>query len=150
MSHIVSIQSRVRDSTAAAAACQRLNLAAPAVGTAKLLGGSVRGLLVQLPDWKYPAVVDLATGEVVTGESEQRSFVHVFFSTQPSSRIDARDCVKRQPFPNLRVAAFCKEMANHLNCDSRTSSVALAGAADSILLHVVVQIVKSSAVVKPG
>jgi len=36
----------------------------PTIGTAALFGGQVNGLLIQLPDWLYPAVVDLATGEV--------------------------------------------------------------------------------------
>jgi hypothetical protein len=64
MSHIVSIQTKVRDTTAVAAACQRLQIPAPLVGTAALFGGSANGLLVRLQGWTYPAVVDLATGEV--------------------------------------------------------------------------------------
>jgi hypothetical protein len=64
MSHIVTIQTKVRDPAAVAAACARLSLPAPAVGTAVLYGGQVNGLLVRLPGWTYPAVVDLATGEV--------------------------------------------------------------------------------------
>jgi hypothetical protein len=64
MSHIVTIQTKVRDPAAVAAACVRMNLPAPAAGTAKLFGGEVTGLLVQLPGWQYPAVVDLVNGEV--------------------------------------------------------------------------------------
>jgi hypothetical protein len=64
VSHIVSIQTKVRDSAAVAAACQRLSLPAPVVGAAKLYSGLVTGLLVRLPGWNYPAVVDLATGAV--------------------------------------------------------------------------------------
>jgi hypothetical protein len=64
MSHIVTVQTKVRDPAAVAAACARMNLPAPVTGTAKLFGGEVTGLLVQLPDWQYPAVVDLASGEV--------------------------------------------------------------------------------------
>jgi hypothetical protein len=64
MSHIVTIQTKVRDPAAVAAACARMNLPAPAPGTARLFGGEVAGLLVQLPGWQYPAVVDLANGEV--------------------------------------------------------------------------------------
>jgi hypothetical protein len=63
MSHIVSIQTKVRD-PAAVAACQRLGLSPPVQGTAHLFGGEVTGLLVQLPGWQYPAVIDTATGEV--------------------------------------------------------------------------------------
>jgi hypothetical protein len=64
MSHIVSIQTKVRDPAAVAAACQRLGLSPPVQGTAHLFGGEVSGLLVQLPGWQYPAVIDTATGEI--------------------------------------------------------------------------------------
>ena len=49
MSHVVSIQTEVRDQVAVAAACQRLGLPAPTQGTAKLFSDQVSGLLVQLP-----------------------------------------------------------------------------------------------------
>jgi len=64
MSHLVSIQTKVRDPAAVAAACKRIGIADPEVGTEALYGGSVHGLLVRLEGWTYPAVVDLATGEV--------------------------------------------------------------------------------------
>jgi hypothetical protein len=64
MSHIVTVQTKLRDPAAVAAACQRLGLAAPAQGTAQLYGGDATGLLVQLPGWQYPIVLDTATGEV--------------------------------------------------------------------------------------
>jgi hypothetical protein len=64
MSHIVTISTRVRDPAAVAAACRRLGLGAPVQGTARLFSGEAAGLLVQLPGWRYPAVVDTATGEV--------------------------------------------------------------------------------------
>lgn len=64
MSHIVQIQTEVRDTEAVKAACKRLNLEAPVQGTAKLYEGEVTGLLVKLPEWAYPAVVDTATGQV--------------------------------------------------------------------------------------
>ena len=64
MSHIVTIQTRLRDPAAVAAACRRLGLPAPTQGAARLYGGQASGLLVQLPGWQYPAVVDTASGEV--------------------------------------------------------------------------------------
>jgi hypothetical protein len=64
MSHIVSIQTKVHDALAVAAACRRLGLAEPVQGTAKLFSGEVSGLLVQLPGWQYPAVFDTLTGQV--------------------------------------------------------------------------------------
>jgi hypothetical protein len=64
MSHIVTIQTKVHDPVAVAAACVRMNLAAPVQGTAKLFSGEATGLIVQLPDWQYPAVIDTQSGQV--------------------------------------------------------------------------------------
>jgi hypothetical protein len=64
MSHIVSIQSKVRDPIAITSACARLNLPTPVQGTAKLFSGECAGLLVQFPGWQYPAVIDTQTGTV--------------------------------------------------------------------------------------
>jgi hypothetical protein len=64
MSHIVQIQTEVRDPQAVAAACRRLGLPVPVHGTAKLFSGEAKGLLVKLPDWLYAVVVDTATGQV--------------------------------------------------------------------------------------
>ena len=64
MSHIVTIKTEVRDAAAVRAACQRLGLAAPVQGTTSLFSGEVTGLAVQLPDWQYPVVADLATGQL--------------------------------------------------------------------------------------
>jgi hypothetical protein len=64
MSHIVRVQTKVHDPIAVAAACQRMGLAAPVHGTASLYSGEATGLLVQLPDWRYPAVVNTLTGAI--------------------------------------------------------------------------------------
>jgi hypothetical protein len=64
MSHIVSIKTRINDPGAVAAACRRLNLGAPTTGTARLFSGDVTGLIVPLPGWQYPCVIDTATGQV--------------------------------------------------------------------------------------
>lgn len=64
MSHIVTVQTRVHDPAAVAAACQRLGLAAPVQGTAQLYSGEATGLIVQLPDWQYPVVVDTLSGMI--------------------------------------------------------------------------------------
>jgi hypothetical protein len=64
LSHIVQIQTEVRDPTAVAAACRRLGLPEPVHGTAKLFSGEATGLLVKLPDWLYPAVIHVETGQV--------------------------------------------------------------------------------------
>lgn len=62
MSHIVSIQTQVRDPVAIVAACQRLRLAPPQPGLHKLFGGEVSGLAVQLPGWTYPVVCQTENG----------------------------------------------------------------------------------------
>ena len=64
MSHIVTIQTRLHDPVAVAAACRRLNLPAPVQGTARLYAGEATGLIVQLPDWQFPVAIDTLTGTV--------------------------------------------------------------------------------------
>ena len=63
MSHIVSIAVEVRDPVALAAACNRLELPAPTERTVRFYDGSeVSGQAVELTDWRYPVVFDLAGG----------------------------------------------------------------------------------------
>jgi len=64
MSHIVTIQTQVRDAVALAAACRRLSLAEPVRETVQLFSGEATGLGVRLPDWQYPVVVDIEAGAV--------------------------------------------------------------------------------------
>ena len=63
MSHVVQIQTQVRDAAAARAGCQRLDLPAPVVEEVKLFSETVHGLAVRLRDWRYPVVFNTATGE---------------------------------------------------------------------------------------
>jgi hypothetical protein len=46
------------------AACRRLELPQPVQGTAQLFGGQASGLIVRLPDWTYPIVIDTQSGQV--------------------------------------------------------------------------------------
>ena len=64
MSHIVQIKTQIRDAAAVQAACHRRGLAVPIEGKARLFSGEVTGLAIQLPSWQYPAVADLATGQL--------------------------------------------------------------------------------------
>ena len=64
MSHIVTVKTQVRDPAALAAACNRLGLALPTQGTAELFSGQATGLLVNLPGWRFPVVVDTQAGQV--------------------------------------------------------------------------------------
>jgi hypothetical protein len=64
MSHIVTIRTQIRDAAALAAACRRLGLAEPVQGTAQLFASEAAGLIVRLPQWQYPVVIDTATGSI--------------------------------------------------------------------------------------
>ena len=64
MSHIVSIRTQVRDPVAIEAACRRLQLPAPTQGTAKLFTSEASGVIVRLPNWRFPVVCDTTTGDV--------------------------------------------------------------------------------------
>lgn len=63
MSHIVQIKTQVRDRSAVEAACRRLGLAPPEQGTVELFSGQTTGLIVKLPDWRYPVVFDTSKAE---------------------------------------------------------------------------------------
>lgn len=64
MSHIVSIQTEVRDPVAIRAACGRLSLPEPVFGETKLFSTSAVGWAVRLPEWLYPVVCDVATAKI--------------------------------------------------------------------------------------
>ena len=64
MSHIVEIKTEVRDEAAVKAACVRLQLPTPENKTCRLFNATATGLCVQLPNWSYPVVANLATGQL--------------------------------------------------------------------------------------
>ena len=64
MSHLVSIQTEVRDPVAVRSACERLKLPQPTQGTFKLFTSTATGLGVQLLKWRYPVVCDTTTGQL--------------------------------------------------------------------------------------
>ena len=72
MSHIVTIETEVRDAAAVGAACRRLDLDQPKHGTFKLFSAEATGLGVKLPDWRFPVVCDLQTGGVKYDNFEGR------------------------------------------------------------------------------
>ena len=72
MSHLVVIDTKVHDPVAVTAACHRLGLAEPVHGTAQLYSGEATGLLVRLPGWQYPAVIDTLAGTVKYDNYEGR------------------------------------------------------------------------------
>ncbi len=64
MSHIVTIQTEVRDKAAVELACRRLNLPAPLAGRHELFATHAEGLAVWLNDWRYPLVCQTETGQL--------------------------------------------------------------------------------------
>ena len=65
MSHIVQIQTEIRDPAAIHAACNRLHLPEPVYEDVKLFSSSATGWAVRLPNWRYPVVADVSTGKLV-------------------------------------------------------------------------------------
>lgn len=72
MSHIVHIQTEVRDPIAISSACTRLNLPQPVAGEHQVFTNRVAGLAVQLPRWQYPIVCQTETGQVQYDNYEGR------------------------------------------------------------------------------
>jgi hypothetical protein len=62
MSHIVSVETQIRDAGALSSACRRLGWPGPEPGAARLSEGEAAGLLVRPPGWRYPIVVDCGSG----------------------------------------------------------------------------------------
>jgi hypothetical protein len=64
VSHIVTIQTQVRDPAAVLAACHRLGLPPPLQRKVQLFSGMAEGLAIELPGWQYPVVCDTANGSL--------------------------------------------------------------------------------------
>jgi hypothetical protein len=72
VSHVVQIRTEIRDPAAIREACRRLHLDQPEQGTFKLFSAEATGLGVKLPDWRYPVVCVVATGQVQFDNFEGR------------------------------------------------------------------------------
>lgn len=64
MSHIVTINTEIRDGEALRLACRRLKHAEPVHRTVQLFSANATGLAVELPGWNYPVVCDVSSGQV--------------------------------------------------------------------------------------
>ena len=64
MSHIVTIQTQIRDPVAVELACARLHLSPPVHCTHQLFTNTATGLAVQLPDWTFPVVCNTESGQI--------------------------------------------------------------------------------------
>ena len=72
MSHIVQIQTQVRDPVGIRAACRRLQLEPPVYGQAQLFSGTRTGWTVGLAGWRYPLVCDVENGQLSYDHFEGR------------------------------------------------------------------------------
>lgn len=72
MSHIVVVQTEIRDPVAIAAACARLQLPAPSHRTVELFSGEATGLAIELPDWRFPVVCQAESGTLCFDNFEGR------------------------------------------------------------------------------
>jgi hypothetical protein len=64
LSHIVKIQTQVKDAEAVRAACRRLGLEEPAQGKFRVFSTEVTGLAVKLPGWTFPVVCQADSGSL--------------------------------------------------------------------------------------
>ncbi|MBX3421778.1 MAG: DUF1257 domain-containing protein [Pirellulaceae bacterium] len=64
MSHIVSIETQIRDPLAVELACRRLQWPEPVAGSHRLFTTTVEGLGVRAPGWNYPIVCHLESGQL--------------------------------------------------------------------------------------
>jgi hypothetical protein len=72
MSHVVQIQTEIRDPVAIRAACGRLALPEPVFGKTELFSSSAVGWAVRLPEWRYPVVCDVVTAKIAFDNFEGR------------------------------------------------------------------------------
>ena len=68
MSHIVSVNTEVRDEAAVQSACSRLHLPRATRGTFELYSSTEVGLGIELPHWKYPVVATSDDSGRLTGQ----------------------------------------------------------------------------------
>jgi hypothetical protein len=72
MSHLVTIETKVHDAAALTAACHRLGLAEPVHANVRLYSADAAGLVVTLPGWQFPVVIDIAEGSIKYDNYEGR------------------------------------------------------------------------------
>ena len=91
MSHIVQIQTEVRDEAAVQAACSRLHLPRATRGKFQLYSTEETGLAIELPHWKYPVVANTDTGNLRFDNYEGRwgsqEFLDQFLQAYATERV---------------------------------------------------------------
>jgi hypothetical protein len=114
MSHVVSIQTKVHDPIAVAAACRRLQLAAPVHGTAELFSGAATGMIIRLPGWQYPVVVDTLSGTMRYDNYEGRwgeqreldKFLQIYAAEKTKLEANKRGCTLLARTPKYAREAY--------------------------------------------
>ncbi len=109
MSHIVTLQTEIRDPVALASACRRLGLQQPVQGEAELFVEKARGWIVSLPGWRYPVVIDTDARQLhydnyngAWGEQSQLDRLLQAYAVE-KSKLEARRAghsVMEQPLPD--------------------------------------------------
>jgi hypothetical protein len=96
MSHIVQIQTEIRDPAALASACERLEFSSPVHRTVRLFNADATGLAIELPGWRYPVVCHLETGQLQYdnydghwGDQKHLDRLKQFYAVE-KTRIEAR------------------------------------------------------------
>jgi len=64
VSHVVKIQTEIRDVEALGAATRRMQIPPPRYEEVQLFSSRATGYAVRLKDWRYPVVCDIQTGRV--------------------------------------------------------------------------------------
>ncbi|MBP62007.1 MAG: DUF1257 domain-containing protein [Planctomycetaceae bacterium] len=64
MSHIVTVETQIRDVEALDAATRRMQLPPPRYEEVQLFSSRASGYAVQLHEWRYPVVCDIESGQV--------------------------------------------------------------------------------------
>jgi hypothetical protein len=72
ISHVVEIQTEIRDVEALCAATRRMGLPTPHYEDVQLFSSQAAGYAVRLRDWQYPVVCDVQSGQVAFDNFEGR------------------------------------------------------------------------------
>src|SRR6185437_12207731 len=102
-----TIRTEVRDRTVVEAACGRLQLPPPIERSVPPYSSTATGLSVELPNWRYPVVCDLHTGQVRYDNFEGRwgdqAELNRFCRPRRLSTRESKPARLRIPSPSSRL-----------------------------------------------
>ena len=118
MSHVVTVQTEVRDAVAARAACERLKIPEPSEGVFRLFSGEVTGLGVNLPGWRYPAVFNTQTGhanyDTFNGRWGQETELHRFLKMYAAEKVKLEASAKGHTVTEQELADGSLKLTVHV------------------------------------